>query len=191
MKRKILAMTLVVISSVSLLAGCSGSDKDVARSKTSATEQTVENTDTEDTSVDETNIPEGAVTEMEDGIYQVDFNTDSSMFHANDADQGKGTLTVKNGKMTLHVRLTSKNITNLYLGTADQAKEDLDNLLNPTIETVSYSDGTDEEVNAFDIPIPYVGAEFDLAIIGTKEKWYDHKVSVDNPEYLSDSESIE
>lgn len=191
MKKKILTTALAVLSSISLLAGCSGSDKGGVDLKATEYDKTSENTDTADTSADENSIPDGAVTEMDDGFYQVEFNTDSSMFHANETDQGKGTLTVKDGKMTLHVRLNSKNITNLYLGTADQAKKDLDNILNPTTETVSYTDGSEEDVYAFDIPIPYVGAEFDLALIGTKEKWYDHKVSVDNPQYLDDSESIE
>ena len=31
------------------------------------------------------------------------FDTDSSMFHVNEAYDGRGTLTVKNGKMTLHI----------------------------------------------------------------------------------------
>jgi hypothetical protein len=36
------------------------------------------------------------------------------MFHANEACDGKGTLTVKDGKMTFHVSLVSKKIVNLY-----------------------------------------------------------------------------
>ena len=32
-----------------------------------------------------------------------------------------------------------------------------------------------------DIPVASVGEEFDLALIGTKGVWYDHKVSVLNP----------
>ena len=48
-------------------------------------------------------------------------------------------------------------------------------------DTVTYSDGTTEEVNGFDVPVPALDEEFDLALIGTKGKWYDHKVSVSNP----------
>lgn len=40
------------------------------------------------------------------------------MFHANEACDGKGTLTVKDGKMTFHVSLVSKKIVNLYPGLA-------------------------------------------------------------------------
>ena len=120
--------------------------------------------------------------ELEDGVYSVDFLTDSSMFHANEACDGKGTLTVENHKMTLHVSLTSKNILNLYLGLAEDAAKEGAELLEPTIDTVTYSDGTTEEVHGFDIPVPALDEEFDLALIGTKGKWYDHKVSVANPE---------
>ena len=34
---------------------------------------------------------------LADGVYTADFSTDSSMFHANEACDGKGTLTVENG----------------------------------------------------------------------------------------------
>ena len=48
----------------------------------------------------------------------------------------------------------------------------------PTTEEVTYSDGSKEEVYAFDVPVEALEKEFDLALIGTKGKWYDHKVSV-------------
>lgn len=118
---------------------------------------------------------------LADGVYTAEFNTDSSMFHINEALDGKGELTVADGKMTMHIVLPSKNVTNLYLGLAADAESDSANLINPTEEEVTYSDGTTETVNAFDVEIPAIGQEFDLALIGTKEKWYDHKVSVDNP----------
>ena len=53
---------------------------------------------------------------LADGTYTADFNTDSSMFHVNEAYDGKGILTVENGQMTIHVSMPSKNIVNLYLG---------------------------------------------------------------------------
>ena len=115
------------------------------------------------------------------GKYTVDFKTDSSMFHANEADKGKGVLTVTDKDMTLHVRLVSKKITNLYVGTAEQAKSDEAHVLNPTVESVTYEDGTSEEVNAFDVPVAAIDEEFDLAILGESGKWFDHKVSVSNP----------
>ncbi len=122
-----------------------------------------------------------AAASLEVGTYQADFNTDSSMFHVNEALDGKGTLTVSEDGMTIHVSLVSKSIENLYLGTAEDAAKDEANWLQPSVDTVTYKDGTSEEVNGFDIPVSSLDTEFDLAIIGTKGVWYDHKVSVSNP----------
>ena len=122
---------------------------------------------------------------LADGTYTVDFKTDSSMFHVNETCEGKGTLTVKNGEMTVHIVLPSKNIVNLFPGKAEDAAKDGAALLDPTVESVTYPDGLTEEVNAFDVPVPYLDEEFDCALIGTKGKWYDHRVSVANPEPLN------
>ncbi len=119
---------------------------------------------------------------LADGTYQVKFTTDSSMFHVNEANNGMGELTVKNGKMTIHISLTSKKIVNLYEGLAADAEKDSKNVLQPTSDTVTYSDGSTEEVNGFDVPVPYLDKEFDLALLGTKGTWYDHKVSVASPQ---------
>jgi len=110
---------------------------------------------------------------LADGVYTADFNTDSSMFHVNEACEGKGTLTVENGQMTIHISLPSKSILNLFCGTAEDAQKDGTSLLQPTTDTVTYSDGLSEEVNGFDIPVPALDEEFDVAIIGTKGKWYE------------------
>ena len=117
---------------------------------------------------------------LPDGVYTAEFDTDSSMFHANEACDGKGTLTVENGQMTFHVSLASTHIVNLYLGKAADAAANTSDWLQPTTDTVIYSDGTSEEVYGFDIPVSAVDADFDLAILGTKGKWYDHVVSVRN-----------
>ena len=117
---------------------------------------------------------------LPDGVYSAAFNTDSSMFHVNEALAGKGTLTVKDGQMTIHVTLPSKNTVNLFLGTAEEAQAAGAVLLQPTIDKVTYADGETEEVHGFDIPVPYLDEEFDCALIGAKGVWYDHKVSVSN-----------
>ncbi|HWS29484.1 MAG TPA: hypothetical protein VN512_05140 [Clostridia bacterium] len=124
---------------------------------------------------------EAAVAGLADGVYSADFITDSSMFHVSEANNGKGVLTVEGGKMTLHVSLASKNILNLFVGTAEAAKEDGAALLEPTIDSVTYSDGATEEVYGFDIPVPAIDEEFAVALVGTKGTWYDHTVSVSNP----------
>lgn len=125
---------------------------------------------------------DSAAATLEDGVYSAEFNTDSSMFHANEACDGKGTLTVENGVMTFHVSLVSKNIVNLYVGKAADAATDPSALLEPTTDTVTYSDGLSEEVYGFDIPVAAIGEDFDLAILGTKGTWYDHVVNIANPE---------
>ena len=117
---------------------------------------------------------------LPDGTYAADFDTDSSMFHANEAFDGKGALTVKDGQMTLHVSLASKNIVNLYIGTAEDAASHEADWLQPTIDTVTYSDGTSDEVYGFDIPVEALDTDFSVAILGKKGKWYDHTVSVRN-----------
>ena len=118
---------------------------------------------------------------LENGTYAADFTTDSSMFHVNEAEDGKGVLTVKDGQMTIHVSLASENILNLFPGSAEDAKKDGAALLQPTKDTVKYSDGTEEVVNGFDIPVPALDEEFPLALVGKKGKWYDHMVKVSNP----------
>ena len=50
----------------------------------------------------------------------------------------------------------------------------------PTTDTVTYSDGTSEEVYGYDIPVAAVDQDFQLALLGTKGKWYDHTVSIRN-----------
>ncbi len=124
--------------------------------------------------------PAAAEGALADGVYEVSFDTDSSMFHVNEALKGKGVLTVKDGVMTVHVTLASKKIVNLFAGTAEEAKAS-ETHLEPTTDPVTYEDGTTEEVYGFDIPVPYLDEEFPCALLGTKGTWYDHMVSVSDP----------
>lgn len=100
------------------------------------------------------------------------------MFHVNEANKGQGVITAKDGKMILHVTLAGKSILNLYVGKAENAKNDKENWLNPTVDTVTFDDGMTETAFGFDIPIEKIDTEFDLALIGKKGIWYDHKVIV-------------
>ena len=103
------------------------------------------------------------------------------MFKINESLDGMATLKVKNGDMTVHISLASESIVNLYPGLAEDAKKADAVLLEPTKDEMKYADGTTETVNGFDVPVPYLDKEFDLALIGTKGKWYDHKVKVVSP----------
>ena len=115
---------------------------------------------------------------LEDGIYQAKFTTDNRMFHVNEACNGKATLTVKGGEGTLHLVMPSKNVVNLFSGVASDAKKKGAELIQPTEEEITFEDGLKESVYAFDVPLPVVDQEYDLALVGTKGKWYDHKVKV-------------
>ena len=125
-----------------------------------------------------TRSTEKEVTVLEDGEYEARFTTDSSMFHVNEANADLGTLTVEDGKMSIHVSLSSKNIVKLFPGLAKDAEKAGAKTLEPTTDEVTYSDGTKEEVYGFDIPVEALDEEFDLALLGIKGKWYDHKVKV-------------
>ena len=123
----------------------------------------------------------GAAESLEDGVYKAKFTTDSSMFHVNETLDDIGVLTVKDGQMTIHVTLAGDGIVNLFPGTAEEAQAEGAELLSPTEDTVTYEDGTEETVNGYDIPVSVIGEEFDLALLGKKGKWYDHKVMVSDP----------
>lgn len=187
MKAKTLMNKIIIVGGLSaclLLGGCGAgqaADATSAESTVAAQESTV--TPTESTETAETVSTETAQNEAQlpDGVYTAEFSTDSSMFHVSEACDGKGTLTVKDGVMTIHISLGSKKILNLYPGLAEDAAKDGAVLLEPTTDTVTYSDGMPEEVYGFDVPVPVIGEEFDLALIGTKGKWYDHKVKVSDP----------
>ena len=169
-----------VIALAASLAGCGSSASSVASSASSEAVSSVA-----ESAVSEAASESAAASSaraLEDGTYTAEFDTDSSMFHVNEASDGKGTLTVEDGQMTLHISLQSKKIVNLYVGMAADAPDHEADWLQPTTDTVTYSDGTSEEVYGFDVPVEALDTDFQLAILGTKGKWYDHTVSVRNVE---------
>lgn len=191
MKAKTLMNKIIIVGGLSaclLLGGCGAgqaADATSAESTVAAQESTAAQAESAEAIAGTT---EAVATEtaqneaqLPDGVYTAEFSTDSSMFHVSEACDGKGTLTVKDGVMTIHISLGSKKILNLYPGLAEDAAKDGAVLLEPTTDTVTYSDGMTEEVYGFDVPVPVIGEEFDLALIGTKGKWYDHKVKVSDP----------
>lgn len=188
MKAKTLMNKIIIVGGLSaclLLGGCGAgqaADATSAESTVVAQESTVTPTESTETAVETAGTETAqAEAQLPDGVYTAEFSTDSSMFHVSEACDGKGTLTVKDGVMTIHISLGSKKILNLYPGLAEDAAKDGAVLLEPTTDTVTYSDGMTEEVYGFDVPVPAIGEEFDLALIGTKGKWYDHKVKVSDP----------
>ena len=90
---------VILMSALSISAMTAGSIAPVWAENTAETEA-AETTDEAEESAD---------SELEDGVYSVEFDTDSGMFHVNEACNGRATLTVKDGKMTVHISLVSKN----------------------------------------------------------------------------------
>mgnify|MGYP002529276362 CR=1 FL=1 len=170
--KQMLSLSVVTVLLAASLAGCGASSTAPSAVSSEAPSSAASSAASE--------VTETAA--LPDGVYTAEFDTDSGMFHANEACDGKGTLTVKDGKMTFHVSLVSKKIVNLYPGLAADAEAHKTDWLLPTTDTVTYSDGTSDEVYGFDIPVAAVDADFQLAILGTKGTWYDHTVSISDAE---------
>ena len=146
--KKLLALTLAALLLAAVLTGCASAPAEppAADSQPTQTEQpTAEEPAAEQPAAEEPPAaeeePAAEEPALADGVYTADFDTDSSMFHANEACNGKGTLTVQDGEMTIHVSLVSKTILNLFPGLAEDAQKDGAVLLQPTTDTVTYSDG--------------------------------------------------
>ena len=201
MKNRVISLILSSVLTLAMISGCASQSTSNASTAASEAASTAASTEAASEASSETAVTEAASTEasseaadnetLADGVYSAKFTTDGSMFHVNEAYDDKGTLTVKDGKMTIHISLTSKNIVNLFPGTAEDAQKEGAELLQPTTDTVKYDDGTTEEVNGFDVPVPAINEPFALALIGTKGKWYDHQVTVSDVEEQDAEESDE
>lgn len=197
-KIKTIFLTGVLVFSMAFMSACAGKTGDQQEAAVEETAPAAEEVTEEVTEEPEESEAAAEVQEdtaettqaiLPDGTYDAEFSTDSSMFHVSEACDGKGVLTVENGQMTIHVSLASRKILNLYPGSAEDAQKDGAQLLEPTVDEVTYSDGLTDEVYGFDIPVPALDEEFDVALIGTKGKWYDHKVCVSNPVDISEAEA--
>lgn len=189
MKKKILVLTTVLAMTLAIV-GCGKSATAEISTDTELLVEEANTVEAETVLAEEIETPSVDIG-LEDGCYLVDFDTDSSMFHVNDTMNGKAVLTVKDGKAMLHLVMPSKNVLNLYKGLIADVQDNEADWINPGVETVAYDDGFSEEVYTFDVPVDVVGEEFDLALIGKKEVWYDHKVSISNPEPYSETVTAE
>ena len=182
--RKVQALSIAAVAIALMLAlvGCGSSTQSSSSASASSSAKASSAASVSASAPASASASAAAATTLAPGVYQAEFKTDNSMFHVNEANDGKGELTVaQDGSMTIHVSLASKKILNLYPGTAADAQKEGAKLLQPTTDKVTYKDGSTEEVYGFDIPVPALDTEFDCALVGEKGAWYDHKVSVVSP----------
>lgn len=190
--KKTISLVLSLLLIVSLLAACGSTQPAPAPAPAVSAAETAPAASTEPTaepSPEPTEEPVKGI-DLPDGVYSAEFVTDSSMFHANETCDGKGVLTVKDGEAVFHVSLASKGILNLFVGTAEDAQKDDAVWLEHTEDEITYPDGLTETVYGFDIPLTVLDEDFSLALIGKKDKWYDHTVSVRNAEPLAEDAAL-
>ena len=82
MRKRLLAVTLSVMMTASMLAGCGGK----ADTKDTKKVQTEQDSSKEEGTAEESSEKKNAAEDagLEDGVYTAEFHTDSSMFHANE-----------------------------------------------------------------------------------------------------------
>ncbi len=196
MKKRIILYLGIGLLGMTAVTGCSGAESTSAQSSVvvessseteiGASEVIEESTDAGESASQEvetevaTEVAIEVEDALEDGVYYAEFKTDSAMFHVNEMMNNQGVLTVENGQMTIHVTLSGTGILNLYPGLAEDAQAEGAVLLQPSEDEVLYDDGLTDIAYGFDIPVPYLDGEFDVALIGKKGVWYDHKVYVTN-----------
>lgn len=119
---------------------------------------------------------------LPDGVYTVDVATDGGMFRLNEVSEGKGTLTVENGRMTAHITLSGTGFSKLFAGSAEDAQKDGADVIDAVKDPVTYPDGFADTANGFDIPVAALDEDLPFAAMGKKSgSWFDHTIRVSNP----------
>ncbi len=108
--------------------------------------------------------PAGA-TQLADGTYNIEVETDSSMFRADSC-----LLTVEGGTYRVALSLPGEGFSRLYWGSADQAQQA------PEEDIYDYY-VNDQGKYTFDLPVSALEEELPIAAFGhRREKWYDHTI---------------
>ena len=108
---------------------------------------------------------EAAASQLADGTYTIEADTDSSMFRVESCE-----LVVKDGTYTATIVLPGEGFSRLYFGTAEEAAQaddaDIyDNYLN------------NDEKYTFDVPVSALDEELAIAAFGQRrDTWYDHTI---------------
>lgn len=107
---------------------------------------------------------------LEDGVYDIEVDTDSSMFHV-----VAGKLTVQDGQMTASIEMPGEGFSRLYFGTAEEAASA------PDGDIYEYY-LNDEGAYCFDVPVEALDEELSIAAWGQRRNlWYDHTITFKTP----------
>ena len=105
-----------------------------------------------------------------DGIYEIDVETDSSMFRAESC-----LLKVEDGDYTAILSLPGEGFSRLYYGRADEAEDAM------LSETYDYS-LNDDGLYTFELPVKELDEEYRIACYGQRrDTWYDHTIIFHEP----------
>ena len=99
-----------------------------------------------------------------DGTYQIEVETDSSMFRSDSCQ-----LTVENGTYSAVLVLPGEGFSKLYFGTAEEAAAATEGVYDYYLN--------DEGKYTFDIPVSALDEELAAAAYGQRrDTWYDHTI---------------
>ncbi len=99
-----------------------------------------------------------------DGTYQIEVETDSSMFRSDSCQ-----LTVENGTYSAVLVLPGEGFSKLYFGTAEKAAAATEGVYDYYLN--------DEGKYTFDIPVSALDEELAVAAYGQRrDTWYDHTI---------------
>ena len=165
-------MASVCLSSV-LAAGCGGKNQAETLPAQSSETMSVQVSETvaatEETAEQQSVGTEGMtpvlVSELRDGVYQIQVDSSSSMFRIEACE-----LTVKDGSMTADMKMGGTGYLKLYMGTGEEAAKAPEEKMIPFEEA---ADGS----HHFTVPVEALDKELDCAAFSKKkEKWYDRTI---------------
>ena len=91
LRKRLMAVVLSAVMTAAIFTGCASKDDSSKSDNKSAKTEQQKSDAKEEKSKDSKS--EAAKAPIEDGTYTAEFKTDSTMFHVNEANEGKGTLT--------------------------------------------------------------------------------------------------
>ena len=156
-----LAFGLLIACAVVPLWGCAGQQQ-AAEQGTAAQEVAVEQ--------DAAAADEPAATKVADGTYDIEVETDSSMFRSESCK-----LTVADGTYRVELVLPGEGFSKLYWGSAADAEKAAD------ADVCEYRLNDDGKYT-FDLTVSALDEELPIAAFGhRRDKWYDHTITFRAP----------